>query len=860
MFDERSKASSRSQTNGVNTKTDTGVGNPYARCLKEKEICLDGGKSVYKYSMEKSMEKQNKRTNLLPVIPLRGKVAFPNVLLPFDAGRDLTIKALDRASLSEEKLVFICSQKNSDEERVTAENMYEVGTVARIRQTNKLPGGAFRVLVEGLYRAKARAFGFDSGYYYAVVDEALPVHGDETMEEAYFRATKEMAKQILFVDGKLAKEISARLDSCEDADSYVNLVCHHMRVKLEVKQEILEETNVITRLKMLERCLNDEAEISKIEKKIASVVRQNIDKSQKEYFLREQLKAIHSELGDDGEEEDEYREKIKAKNLPKEVEQKCLKEIDRMSKMHQSSPEYTVITGYLDWVLDLPWTEETADTEKLSDCVKVLEEDHYGLEKIKERITEYLAVLKLTGSMKAPILCLVGPPGVGKTSIARSIARSLGRKYVRMSLGGVKDEAEVRGHRRTYIGAMPGRILYAMKTAGSINPVFLLDEIDKISSDMRGDPASALLEVLDPEQNVSFRDRYLEVPYDLSKVLFITTANTLDTIPGPLRDRMEIIELSGYTLEEKKEIAKRYLIPKQLKENGLSTKNATFTDAGIRLAIEGYTMEAGVRTLERTVGTLCRKIAVQYADNRDQSKVEVNKAKVHEYLGAPRFNPDEERKTPEVGAVTGLAWTAVGGTTLTVEATATRGKGEVRLTGKLGDVMKESAMAAITFIRSHADIYGIDPDAFSSTDIHVHVPEGATPKDGPSAGITIATAILSVFTGKKVRSDIAMTGEITLRGKVLPIGGLKEKALAARRVGITNIIIPIDNKKDLEEIPQAIRDEIHFIPVSNVKEVFAEAFAKEIESERKKTVKKKEKLLPPIKEKSHGVGATCQRK
>ena len=804
------------------------------------------------------MEKQNRRTNLLSIVPLRGKVPFPGTVISFDAGRDVTIKALERANVTEDKLVFIAAQKETEKEKISASDIYQTGTVARIRTSTKLPGGSMRIFAEGLYRAKARNIGFEGGYYYAVTDEIPPVHGDSTLEEAYFRATKEMVKDTLLGDAmKFSKEAAAKLESCTDPDAYVNTVINVMRVRLEVKQEILETAQVIERLRLLERCLNDEAEISKIEKKISSVVRQNIDKSQKEYYLREQLKAIHSELGDDGQEEDAYREKIKAKKLPEEVEKKCLKEIDRMEKMQQSSPEYTVITGYLDWVLELPWTEETADTEKLSECVKVLDADHYGLEKIKDRITEYLAVLKLTGSMKAPILCLVGPPGVGKTSIARSIARALGRKFVRMSLGGVKDEAEVRGHRRTYIGAMPGRILYAMKNAGSVNPVFLLDEIDKISSDMRGDPASALLEVLDPEQNVSFRDRYLEVPYDLSKVLFLTTANTLDTIPGPLRDRMEIIELSGYTLEEKKEIARRYLIPKQLQANGLTAKNAAFTDAGIRTIVEGYTMEAGVRTLERTIGTVCRKIAVKYADDRGMAKTKVDKAKVEELLGAPRFALDEARKTEEVGAVTGLAWTAFGGTTLTVEATKTHGKGEIRLTGKLGDVMKESALAAITFIRSHASDYGIDPDEFEKTDIHIHVPEGATPKDGPSAGVTIATAILSVFTGRKVRKDVAMTGEITLRGKVLPIGGLKEKSLAARRIGIKKVLMPFDNKKDIEEIPEQIRKEIEFIPVREADEVFAVAL---LEGEKKSAPKKRN--IVPLQDpaQSGRVGVTCEKR
>lgn len=592
--------------------------------------------------MEKFIEKMPK-TNILSIVPLRGKVAFPGTLVSFEVGRDITLKAIERASAASDRLIFICAQRETEKDEITAADIYTVGTVARIKQVTQLPGGTLRVLAEGLYRARARAIQFESGYYYAVADEILSVHGDEVLEEAYFRTAREMVRDVLLADGKIGKDILAQLEACTDPDNYIDMTVSAMRVRLEVKQEILEEDSVIERLKLFERCLNDELEIAKIEKKIASSVRQNIDRSQKDYFLREQLKAIHSELGDDGKEEDEYRAKILAKGLPEEVEKKCLKELDRLNKMQPTSPEYTVITGYLDWILDLPWKEETKDTEKLSDCVAVLEADHYGLEKIKERITEYLAVLKLTGNMKAPILCFVGPPGVGKTSVARSIARALGRKFVRMSLGGVRDEAEIRGHRRTYVGAMPGRILYAMKNAGSVNPVFLLDEIDKISSDMRGDPASALLEVLDPEQNSTFRDRYLEVPYDLSKVLFITTANTLDTIPAPLRDRMEIIELSGYTLEEKKEIAKRYLIPKQLEANGLSAENAEFTDDGITALIEGYTMEAGVRTLERTAGTVCRKIAVRYADDRSMPKETVDREKVLALLGAPRYLPDEVR-------------------------------------------------------------------------------------------------------------------------------------------------------------------------------------------------------------------------
>ena len=797
------------------------------------------------------------KTNILPVIPLRGKVAFPNTLVSFEVGREMTLKAVKRALSGGDRMVLICSQRVTGKDNVSPSDLFNVGCVAKICTASPLHGDVMRVVCEGLYRAKAREINVDeSGYFSAVCDELTPIHGDEILEEAYLRTAKALVKDVLASDGKISKETNAKLEACQDGDEYVNVAISAMRVKLEIKQKVLEEQSVVERLKLFERCLNDELEISKIEKKIASTVRQNIDKSQKEYFLREQMKAIQGELGNDGKEEDEYREKILARSLPEKLEEKCLKEIDRMGKMQPSSPEYTVISGYLDQVLALPWTEETQDTQTLSDCVKVLDQDHYGLKTIKERITEYLAVLKLTGNMKAPILCFVGPPGVGKTSIAKSIARALGRKFVRMSLGGVKDEAEIRGHRRTYIGAMPGRILYGMKNAGSINPVFLLDEIDKITSDMHGDPAAALLEALDPEQNSTFRDRYLEYPYDLSKVMFITTANSLETIPAPLRDRMEIIELSGYTLEEKTEIARRYLVPKQLAANGLTDNNAAFTEMGLRVIVEGYTREAGVRTLERTIGSVCRKIAVQYASDKTLPLVTVDENKAKELLGAPKFTIDTALLKPQIGAAVGLAWTAVGGTTLTVEAAVVKGKGEVKLTGKLGDVMKESAHAAFTYLRAHAQELGLNPDVFKENDLHIHVPEGATPKDGPSAGITLATAALSAFSGQPIRGDIAMTGEITLRGNVLSIGGLKEKALAARRVGIREIIIPAENEKDLEQLPETVRKELTFYPVKTVSEVFALALTQK----KSKPVPKKRtspKRMPVLQEENEQDSMRC---
>ncbi len=765
----------------------------------------------------------DRRLKILSALPMRAQVVFPNTNIVFDAGRDLSLAAIERADHND-KLVFLTKQKDPQEECPEGKDLYDVGVVANIRQATRLPGNRIRVYVEALYRARARDFVVEEGCICAAVDEINTIHGDPTLEEAYFRTAKELVKDIVALGGKLTKDVEARLSTIGDIDEYINVCAYNMRIREEVKQALLEEERLVPRLKMFERCLNDELEVARLERKIAQDVRKNIDQSQKEYYLREQLKAIHAELGDDVEENIKLREKILAKKLPPEVEEKALNELARMDKMPPSSPEYTVLRNYADWLIDLPWHEETEDTASLADVEKVLDGDHYGLEKIKERVVEYLAVLKLTGELKAPILCLVGPPGVGKTSIATSIARSLGRKFVRMSLGGLKDEAEIRGHRRTYIGAMPGRILYEMKNAGSINPVFLLDEVDKISQDLRGDPASALLEVLDPEQNCTFRDRYLEVPYDLSKVMFIATANTLDTIPTPLRDRMEVIELSGYTPQEKEEIAKRYLVPKKRKENGLTEENLHITDGAISDMIEGYTMEAGVRSLERTIGAVCRKAAVRIAKGEEGNSITVNKHNLEKFLGAKRFLRDEDmRERDEVGAATGLAWTAVGGATLTIEVSAMQGKGDILLTGKLGDVMKESAHAAISYIRAHAEKYGIDALDFEHKDIHIHIPEGATPKDGPSAGITMATAILSAFTGQPVRRDVAMTGEITLRGKVLPIGGLKEKALAANRIGIHDIIIPEENKKDVEDIPENIRKDLNFICVNNVDEVFRNA-------------------------------------
>jgi len=760
----------------------------------------------------------------LPVIALRGKVLFPKTLLNFDVGRAISKNAINKTSETGGE-IFIASQKSVFTEAPTQNDICKVGVVARVKQILKLPNNNMKVSVEALYRAKVVEFKNSRGHFSAVVCRADYVDAnDSILVEGYMRVAKKLFFEYSLGDKRVAKEmfatVSALLDPNEFIDNALSLLVGLQEADV---QSVMEEDQTEKRLEIFNALLSKEIELLKIEKKITSKVRQSIDKNQKEFYLREQIKAIHDELGDNAEEEDELTEQIKAKKLPKAIEEKALKEISRLSKINPSSPDYSIILNYLDWIKELPFNESTVDTENLAEAKAVLDTDHFGLEKVKERIVEHLAVLQLTKQIRGPILCFVGPPGVGKTSVATSIARALNRKFVRMSLGGVKDEAEIRGHRKTYVGAMPGRIINGLKNAGSNNPVFLLDEIDKLSSDIHGDPASALLEVLDPEQNTTFRDRYLEVPFDLSKVMFITTANTLDTIPYPLLDRMEVIELTGYTNQEKLQIAKQYLIPKQLKLNGLSEKKAEFTDAGINEIIEGYTIEAGVRNLERQIGSVIRKIATKVAEKPRTRKQVVDKEDVFGYLGVRRSLKDYALEKDEVGACTGLAWTSVGGTTLTIEVGLMQGKGEILLTGKLGDVMKESARAAISYIRANAKKYGINEERFEKTDIHIHVPEGATPKDGPSAGITMATAILSAFTNKPVKSSVAMTGEITLRGKVLPIGGLKEKALAGFRQGIKTIVIPKDNEKDLSEIPNEIRKEIKFITASSVEEVFKTA-------------------------------------
>ena len=775
-------------------------------------------------SAEETPKDEQPKERILPLIALRGKVFCPSTLLNFDVGRPMSVAAVEKA-VKDQSEIFITSQASAFIENPKISDLCNTGVVAKIKQVIKVQNtGTIKVCVESVCRAKIKEVIETKGIFtVSVIDSPYILPVDNAECEAYLRVAKKNFVEFAQGDKRISKEMIATVTEFADANEFIDNAVSVVNLKEKLVQHILEIDDTILRLQEFIKLFEKEIEISKIERKITARVRGSIDKSQKEFYLREQLKAIHSELGDDLEEGEELVEQIKAKGLPKDVEEKALKEISRLDKINPSSPDYSIILNYLDWTKELPFNQSTVDTENLKSAKEILDKDHFGLEKVKQRIVEYLAVLQLTKEIKGPILCFVGPPGVGKTSVATSIARALGRKFVRMSLGGVKDEAEIRGHRKTYVGAMPGRIIYGLKNAGSNNPVFLLDEIDKLSSDIHGDPASALLEVLDPEQNTTFRDRYLEVPFDLSKVMFITTANTLDTIPYPLLDRMEVIELTGYTNEEKLQIAKQYLIPKQLKANGLSDKKVEITDQGIAEIISGYTMEAGVRNLEREIGSVIRKIATKVAQNPRTKKQIVDQNNVEKYLGIKKHVRDLTLEKDEIGACTGLAWTSVGGTTLTIEVGLMKGKGEILLTGKLGDVMKESARAAISYIRANANNYGIEESDFENTDIHVHVPEGATPKDGPSAGITMATAILSAFTKKAVKKSVAMTGEITLRGKVLPIGGLKEKSLAAYRQGIKEIIIPSANQKDLTDIPKEIRKEINFIACDEIDQVFKRA-------------------------------------
>ncbi len=768
----------------------------------------------------------------LPMIALRGLVLFPKMVLHFDVGRKKSIIALNEA-VKKNQMVFLAAQKDIKDDELTVDQIYSVGVVAEVRQVLKATGETMRVLVEGKYRAKLVETVSTEPFFSVKVQE-LPLKTlrpkKSILCDALMRTVKELFNTYCFLTPKMPRELVAGALGTDDPIYLGEFVTGNMNFDVEDKQAILEESSYVKRLEMLATVLENENSILSVEHDIFERVKGQIDENQREYYLREQLKAITEELGDGEnvqEEADEYREKIDKLTLPQEVVDKLYDETDRLFKMPPSSHEASVIRGYLDVCLALPWNVKTAEKIDLEKAAKQLDRDHYGLKKVKERILELLAVRKLAPGINGQILCFVGPPGVGKTSVARSIAATMGRKYARISLGGMRDESDIRGHRKTYIGAMPGRIMNAVKLAGSSNALILLDEIDKMGNDFRGDPASAMLEVLDPEQNVAFRDHYIEVPFDLSDILFITTANTLETIPEPLLDRMEIIELASYTREEKFQIAKRHLLKKQMKRHGLTAKSFKLGDDGIYAIIDYYTREAGVRSLEREIAALCRKAAKEIVGGAD--KVVISEKNIHDYLGVKKFRPETISKENAIGLVNGLAWTQVGGEMMEIEAAILDGSGKIELTGSLGDVMKESARTAISYVRSCTERFGIEHDFYKDKDIHIHVPEGAVPKDGPSAGVTICTAIVSALAGIPVRREVAMTGEITLRGRVLPIGGLREKTMAAYRAGVKTVIIPEENVPDLEEVDDVVKNNVDFIPAENIDTVLKAALVRPTE-------------------------------
>jgi len=746
------------------------------------------------------------------------------MVLHLDVGRDKSIQALEQAAM-DENIIFLAMQKEMNIDDPKEDDIYSVGTVAKVKQMLKLPNGTLRVLVEGLHRAEVVEFIEEENVVQVSIKTVTEEVEGDLEEKALMRTLLEHFEQYIKVSKKVSNETFATVADVEEPGRLADLIASHLPIKTKQKQEILEIVSVKERLHTLISIIQDEQELLSLEKKIGQKVKRSMERTQKEYFLREQMKAIQTELGDKegkGGEVEELREKIEQSGMPEETTKAALKELDRYEKLPASSAESGVIRNYIDWLLALPWTEATEDMIDLVHSEEILNKDHYGLEKVKERVLEYLAVQKLTNSLKGPILCLVGPPGVGKTSLARSIATSLNRNFVRVSLGGVRDESEIRGHRRTYVGAMPGRIIQGMKKAKTVNPVFLLDEIDKMSNDFRGDPSAALLEVLDPEQNHNFSDHYIEEPYDLSKVMFVATANTLSSIPGPLLDRMEIISIAGYTELEKVHIAREHLLPKQLKEHGLRKGNLQVRDEALLEIIRYYTREAGVRTLERQIAKVCRK-AAKIIVTAERKRIVVTEKNIVDLLGKHIFRYGQAEKTDQVGMATGLAYTAAGGDTLAIEVSVAPGKGKLILTGKLGDVMKESAQAAFSYIRSRAEELHIDPNFHEKNDIHIHVPEGAVPKDGPSAGITMATALISALTGIPVSKEVGMTGEITLRGRVLPIGGLKEKTLSAHRAGLTKIILPAENEKDLDDIPESVKENLTFVLASHLDEVLEHA-------------------------------------
>ncbi len=764
----------------------------------------------------------------IPMIPLRGLSIFPGMVLHFDIGREKSINALEKAMVNDQ-YVFLTSQMDENVELPTPKDFYKVGTIARIKQMLKLPGDSIRVLVEGICRGVIEEMLFEVPYFKCRVKPAPDSEWEEDAEsEALMRTVLDSFDKYINTNKNLPPEAFATVVTIDSPGRMADVIGSHIEIKLEDKQQLLETFDQKERLEKLNAMILKEVEILNIEHDISSKVKSQMDKIQREYYLREQIRAIQNELGGAEDIDDEvasFREQLQKLELSDSIREKIEKEISRFSKMQPASAEATVSRTYIETVLALPWNTLSEDNMDIVRAEKILNEDHYGLEKVKERVLEYLAVVSLSDSLKGPILCLVGPPGTGKTSIARSIARSVDRKFARISLGGVRDEAEIRGHRRTYIGAIPGRIINAIKECGTRNPVFLFDEVDKIGADYKGDPASALLEVLDPEQNKEFNDHFLEVPFDLSKVMFITTANTTETIPGPLLDRMEVIEVSGYTEEDKVHIATEYLVPKQIKENGLNKKIISFTEKGIRQIINYYTRESGVRNLEREIGNVCRKVARRYVAGEIE-KVSITAKRAEEYLGKKRYHFDVIKDKTDVGVTTGLAWTAVGGVTLFIETAAVPGNGKLVLTGQMGDVMQESAKAGISYIRSVAGKLGIEEDFYEKYDLHIHIPEGATPKDGPSAGVTMCTAVISTLTGIPVRKDVAMTGEITLRGKVLPVGGIREKVMAAHRAGIRKVLIPAENEPDIQDIPEAVRDEMEFVLLNNVEDALKQVLIK----------------------------------
>ncbi|PEW18684.1 endopeptidase La [Priestia megaterium] len=765
----------------------------------------------------------------MPLLPLRGLIVYPTMVLHLDVGRDKSVQALEKAMM-DDHLVCLVSQKDMGIDEPTKEDLYRTGTLAKIKQMLKLPNGTMRVLVEGLNRVTVTEFEDSEEYFVVHVEKQNEEHQVDVEDKALMRTLLDYFEQYIKLSKKVSVETLSTVSDIEEPGRLADIVASHLPIKIQLKQEILEINDVKERLNTIISHIQDEQEVLQLEKKIGQRVKKSMERTQKEYYLREQMKAIQKELGDKEGKTGEVatlREKIEASGMTDHVKQVAFKELDRYEKIPATSAESSVIRNYIEWLIALPWTNETEDTLNIHNAEQVLNDEHYGLEKVKERVLEYLAVQQLTKSLKGPILCLAGPPGVGKTSLARSIATSLDRHFVRVSLGGVRDESEIRGHRRTYVGAMPGRIIQGMKKAGTINPVFLLDEIDKMSNDFRGDPSSALLEVLDPEQNHNFSDHYIEETYDLSKVMFVATANNLATIPGPLRDRMEIIRIAGYTELEKLEIAKRHLLLRQLENHGLQKGNLQIRDDALTAIIRLYTREAGVRNLEREIASICRK-AARIVVSGEKKRVVVTAKTLEEFLGKPRFRYGQAETEDQVGVATGLAYTTVGGDTLAIEVSLSPGKGRLVLTGKLGDVMKESAQAAFSYVRSNTEKLGIDEKFYEKHDIHIHVPEGAVPKDGPSAGITIATALVSALTGKPVRREVGMTGEITLRGRVLPIGGLKEKSLSAHRAGLTKILIPHDNERDIEDIPDSVQEELDIVLVSHVDQVLEHALVGEV--------------------------------